>query len=76
MSDGIDVPGEAANGRDDAAAQSTRHAGEPHNPAAETSYSSGQSGGSDADLGDGGIGPLLGQPASTAPSYRRSLFRR
>ncbi len=76
MSNGVDFPREAAPGPGDVATQSTRHVGErPPSPASEDSCRSGQGGGHDSEMGDGCLVPLLAQPASTAPTYRRSLFR-
>jgi len=77
MSDGFDVSREPVPGPDDVATQYMRHAGElPPSPASEDSCRSGQGGGREAEMSDGGIVPVLAQPSSTAPTYRRSLFRR
>ncbi len=64
LSDGFDVSREPAPGPDDVAT------------ASEDSCRSGQGGGREAEMSDGGIVPVLAQPASTAPTYRRSLFCR
>ncbi len=79
MSDGFDVSRNPAPGPDDVATQymrDMRGAGEqPPSPASDDLRRSGQGGGRDADMGDGVV-PTFAQPASTARTYRRSLFRR
>ncbi len=72
MSNGYNVPREAAPGPDDIGSQSLRYAGEQAASAAPAVFCrSGQDGDRDAESG---LMPVLSQPASNAP--RRSLFRR